>query len=603
MSFASPPSFQPDKDSDCYGQSYVDPCKDLFDQFLDFDNLDNASSTFPGSTFLVKSNSGTDAGGAGPSSRDDQSMHQVKSESLKRGEPDYKKTIASPQRKSVQGNLHFEGLSRAAISESELLSLEGISLRSPNPGAQPHTPSLSSTPAFPLTPATTGHRHRILDIPKSRSNRKTSSTHRRTSLHHTKASQDPETQRSPIRKVTSPAKMMRAQQYNEQTLNEWSQRLAVEAKGFQFDFHNGGQPLSPPPSARVSDASTDSHAMIPTVESHNGFVWDNPVPQYSSRSQGEIHTPIPTPTDGTYSFHSNQNMSQSSDGMIAPNQNPSSSWAQTAQEYAFSTTPYTEEDAAPSWWSHTAAASMAQASPASFHRNIGAGSLQNTKTLAMQLQNELAYNANELALSPSNMPSGLMLTNIPTSPMPQSFVVASSPMGNIGPSGSAGYFGPASSHRYTLSHSMNTSPHGPSAFANPMQSRKTPSFSSEPSDSPSPTSGTSSHSQAFHVQKRRQVSRRHTEHGIRTVSRTASMSRVGGARASKPGSGIDFVNFTPSDSGKILSGVAPSGSSKTKARREKEAMEKRRKLSMAAMRAVQAAGGSIEGLVEEGLLV
>jgi hypothetical protein len=48
--------------------------------------------------------------------------------------------------------------------------------------------------------------------------------------------------------------------------------------------------------------------------------------------------------------------------------------------------------------------------------------------------------------------------------------------------------------------------------------------------------------------------------------------------------------------------VAPSGSSKTKAKREKEAMERRRKLSEAAIRAVRAAGGDVESLVEECLI-
>lgn len=63
----------------------------------------------------------------------------------------------------------------------------------------------------------------------------------------------------------------------------------------------------------------------------------------------------------------------------------------------------------------------------------------------------------------------------------------------------------------------------------------------------------------------------------------------------------DFVNFTPKDSNKILTGVAPSGSSKTKARREREAAEKTRRLGQAAVRAVREAGGSIDTLVEEGL--
>ncbi|CAI7666089.1 unnamed protein product [Penicillium glandicola] len=47
---------------------------------------------------------------------------------------------------------------------------------------------------------------------------------------------------------------------------------------------------------------------------------------------------------------------------------------------------------------------------------------------------------------------------------------------------------------------------------------------------------------------------------------------------------------------KILTGVAPSGSSKTKARREQEARDRRRKLSEAALRAVRSAGGDVEAL-------
>ncbi|KAI9750209.1 MAG: hypothetical protein M1815_001931 [Lichina confinis] len=69
-------------------------------------------------------------------------------------------------------------------------------------------------------------------------------------------------------------------------------------------------------------------------------------------------------------------------------------------------------------------------------------------------------------------------------------------------------------------------------------------------------------------------------------------------------SAVDFVNFTASDRTKLLGGVAPSGSSKTKARRDREAVDRRRKLSVAAFRAVQAAGGDVELLkTETGLLI
>ena len=63
---------------------------------------------------------------------------------------------------------------------------------------------------------------------------------------------------------------------------------------------------------------------------------------------------------------------------------------------------------------------------------------------------------------------------------------------------------------------------------------------------------------------------------------------------------IDFVNFTPKDSAKLLNDVAPSGSSKTRARREQEARDKRRKLSEAAVRAVRRAAKAAGGDVDNG---
>ncbi|MCJ1483618.1 hypothetical protein MMC06_003786 [Schaereria dolodes] len=64
---------------------------------------------------------------------------------------------------------------------------------------------------------------------------------------------------------------------------------------------------------------------------------------------------------------------------------------------------------------------------------------------------------------------------------------------------------------------------------------------------------------------------------------------------------VSFVNFTPLDSARILHGVAPSGSSKTKARREKEATDKRRKLSAAACRLLMENGVDPASVVGEDL--
>lgn len=80
--------------------------------------------------------------------------------------------------------------------------------------------------------------------------------------------------------------------------------------------------------------------------------------------------------------------------------------------------------------------------------------------------------------------------------------------------------------------------------------------------------------------------RKSSSSSLRTKQRTPEMA----------GGEMNFVNFTPMDATKILSGVAPSGSSKTKARREREAAEKRKKLSEIATAAVRAAGGDVSSL-------
>lgn len=114
----------------------------------------------------------------------------------------------------------------------------------------------------------------------------------------------------------------------------------------------------------------------------------------------------------------------------------------------------------------------------------------------------------------------------------------------------------------------------------------------------------------FH--RRRPSGQSYTQHHHRASHSSTASTRRKSSNASlqssrqQPAGGSGFVNFTPDDSRKILTGVAPSGSSKTKARREKEAADKRRKLSQAAMKAVMEAGGDIDSLrrlENEGLLM
>ncbi|KAL1305544.1 hypothetical protein AAFC00_007153 [Neodothiora populina] len=79
----------------------------------------------------------------------------------------------------------------------------------------------------------------------------------------------------------------------------------------------------------------------------------------------------------------------------------------------------------------------------------------------------------------------------------------------------------------------------------------------------------------------------------RRMSKQRIRRRISTPKSPRGASASAFVNFTASDSAKLLTGVAPSGSSKTKARREKEAAERRRKFSIAAVNALQEAGGDV----------
>lgn len=115
---------------------------------------------------------------------------------------------------------------------------------------------------------------------------------------------------------------------------------------------------------------------------------------------------------------------------------------------------------------------------------------------------------------------------------------------------------------------------------------------SPPLHSPTKTRGRSrmqSHKKTKSVGQLKQPKSSSTLKGAKSYGNIKSPKTTGG--------GFDnFVNFTAHDSDRILTGVAPSGSSKTKARREQEANEKKRKLSLAALRAIQEAGGDVNAM-------
>jgi hypothetical protein len=566
MPFAPVLGMPLDKGADSFGQSGVDPRNDFFDQYLTFDAAGVDGSiylTAPESTLLVSTSKGSDSAYTGAKMWKDEAGQNLAKRL--RGEPPQDQSPASLNDKPEGNAFRFQDSGRAAGTEFGILSLEKISLESPRLKCPPPSPEL-------LFNSKNRARHRILEgFHKPFQNEKEIKTLRKST--------------GPIRKATSPAKMRRSQ-YTEQNINDWGQRTASDAPKFNYSFQQTGTTSSPPPSQASASSNNNNLMMVPTRQHEGTFSWDHTISeQYAYRTTEAIESPLNTPPTDNTSFHQSNMHNVSSNNMMyttSHRDQSSTSWAQAPanSDYTFeASTSYVDEQ---EWWGDAATTSMAEPAPSAYRRQ----NQHNTQNLAMQLQAELVYNANELSLNPSNMSSGLMI-RMPTSPAGP-FVVGASPIDE-----EQGYFASASEtlqphhHRYPQSQPQSYAPLPPTREEKSLGHSRTESFSS-----PSPQMRASS----THVSKKHHSSSHRKKRG--------GESQTAGQKTPKGTSKVaatDFVNFTPKDSTKILTGVAPSGSSKTKARREKEAAEKKKRLSQAAVRAVQAAGGSIDTLVEEGL--
>lgn len=567
MSFSAVASYSNHKGSDIFEQSCEDMGADFFDQFLTFDPIDNEGpdySVLQESTHLEKS---TQRNGIGASS----SLRDSEGKDATAQEPGWHWAFgqkpALTHHTSAPGSHFYSELSgRAAISDSELLNLENITLGSPTSllSPQPRPNSLPSRTSAP-TPTTAPIARRRACITES------------IPRIFKKAVSFDKSLRSPIRKQSSP-KMVRGSQSFKNSLEPNSK--------FQFDLEHPMIPLSPPQSSRVSDASeASSSAKLVSESNRDVFTYSNGLHQQFNGRLAEYNTPLAIPVlDGQHSRH-RSGQQPFSDAMHVPEtpqiHQRSGTWSQLSGSSDFNNyvTPaiHTPETDSPMWWNHAATAPMAQPAPTALHFNPRRA----TRSLANHLQNDLPFESNGLSCSStSKTPTGFMV-QMPGSPVQQSFVITSPNVQSPHVS-QQGYLGhPQTQPRQQ--YPPPPRPYVPRAAVHPQHS--SPIRKGRPALRESESLSPKTPSSAFHVRKCRRTK------ASKNTPRT-------------PGTGaVDFVNFTPNDSRKILTGVAPSGSSKTKARREKEAMEKRQKLSMAALRAVRAAGGDVDSLVEQGLFV
>ncbi|TVY25094.1 Developmental regulatory protein [Lachnellula hyalina] len=555
MSSSAVASYPSDKGTDpnFFGQGFEDLDHDFFEQFLTFSPTYSERSEYsalPQPNYLQRSLSDSHET---LSSLEDDSKNTNARESWQGDSwATFDPALASSRPSHIQGNgLYSSG--RAAISDGELLSLEGITLDSPHILAPPQ----HSLPSSPSSAATVASRRKTRLVESLSKTFKKATSNIERSL------------RSPIRKNSSP-KMGRAPNLSQSSIENLGNKLQADALTFKFDFEEN--PVSFLSPTGVADRPTTLDEILELdVRRPDGPAYNTPQINQATALQTPQTTPLLS------NDHSPKSNGEEVGFPITPqHQNTTAFWWRQApgsseRNNFGSPSIYPSADIeVPIWWNHAPTAPMAQPLPNGYHTNPQLA----TKSLAHQLQNDLAYQNNDISCNSSIMASGLMI-QMPGFTPQQSFVT-SPPLKQQGFTHSA----PQPQPRYHARRPYNqASPRQPSQTS-PV--RKNRSSGSSDSDSPkSPSTGT-----GFHVRKRK--SPKMSKHSTPRMA-----PGFGGAG--------DFVNYTPSDSRKILTGVAPSGSSKTKARREKEAMDKRRRLSQAALRAVKAAGGDVESLVEQGL--
>lgn len=419
-----------------------------------------------------------------------------------------------------------------------------------------------------------------------------------------------------VRKQSISPKMMRPSSYRPGYQDVWAKRVEEAAERMNLITPHTAVPASPPPTGHMRQQSAHngfdglatngmSYETGISTNPYNGTVTPPISTQFSQNSFACPGLPLSTPLSSPTIENPSCQPQLYHNGHAAPY------FPSRLDSVVLQTPP--RSDKFPSAWDNDQNEVIDFTFPASpfpdtnhWPLNAQVNHTPSTPSFANQRQqNEFAHANNDLASS------GLMISCGPTLDGNNNMQGLAGMMQDHSVSGGAPVADMTFSFSPTTSHTQGTS----YTHSAPLPIPATPTHSRRPysmaaytplpprSRSPSPHSSTSDSQQSLQPRTRRSSSK-----GTRVYSsihqRRKSSSHVSSSSRRQSGAGgVGFVNFTPDDSRKILTGVAPSGSSKTKARREKEAADKRRKLSQAAARAIVEAGGDLGRLREEGLLV
>ncbi|KAK5164943.1 uncharacterized protein LTR77_009608 [Saxophila tyrrhenica] len=547
-------------------------CDNVFDQYLDTDDLFAFDTNQPGRSssndsvnlFNFSASSGqshrTDATSPIPSWEATAPEHLIEARQPTAKEPVtfWKKTLHALEQNAAECERKQQTL-RTTKSHLDFLSLGGC----PSPPIEPPSPTDQSFSAQRRVSRTAasgkGRNITARSVSRGRPSGVTKTA--------VAGSANPN---ATVRKCSaSPPKMMNPSRYRAGFKDAWTEKLQSDPDKYELRVPPlKGLPLSPPSSARFNHeddfAAFGSPSHYPPVPTFD----DQMSPLTMNFQQAHIHTPVLSPAFNDLAHANNSYISS-----IPPLQQ---------SLYTPQTVPL--NDTAPLYPERTSslAASKIQAFDFGFSEAATSESW-NTGPITESIGNfgnNFGFHDPFAALGDAVLPSietadlelaGLgiscdpsLVSNLHANPTATSNTTHSS----------------SRSRPYSLqSDPRSKAPSHPHRRA----------ISCQRSLSPSPTPATEPRSS-----KRASSSRRTSRH--RRAKSTNATPRQ--PQSDKQGG---FVNFTAHDSTKILSGVAPSGSSKTKLRREKEAAEKRRRFSQAAVKAVEEAGGDVEALGRVGL--
>ncbi|KAJ5638041.1 hypothetical protein N7490_007920 [Penicillium lividum] len=353
---------------------------------------------------------------------------------------------------------------------------------------------------------------------------------------------DPNERRALLRKQSFSPSLMRSSNLNKGRMaypEQWAQRI----QNFTLAGSDDRLPLSPPP----SDVQI-KHEHLSTDMLHHRDSADMP-PYFYQRSPA---VSMPSPSVGALARHQQQYMNHAGSSALTNSSPPSA-------DDIFSSSHSSDPQSISSWQSDSLATSISftpdlQAHDQAWWSPMPPQVAQQQNSYQKMVSSPIPQRTMQSVGSQNDMMQGGLMIQMDTFNMPTD----SSYSNNMIPD-SQRFMAPATAQ---------------------VTNSRSPSLS--------PKAGTSPKK----VNHRRTHSRKLSGQSMNGPKSAKSTSPRGATKTAS----VSFVNFTAHDSQRILGGVAPSGSSKTKARREQEARDKRRKLSEAALMAVRNAGGDVEAL-------